>query len=435
MKWSTEAKVGLFTVIGLCLFAACVIFLGRLELFQPPQMQIIGEFQSVTGLKTGNQIKYSGVAVGRVTDMEVTAKGVTLTMEIKEDTEIPVDSEFILANDGILGDKFIQITPGHSKSYLKDGDKIRGDGQSDIDKTMKQATVLMEEINKTVGSINNIIGDVQTQTSLRNALRTTESIANNTAELTARMNQMVAANEGNLNEITANMANITRNMTDVTQQLDTSLTELNGDGQAASDMRAILSNLKTTTTSLNNMAASMEGVVTDPQSSKDIKETLHNTAQLTTKLNRLTGGDVDSRDDSGKKYPFKASANMELLYNTTLNKYNPNADFRLQFGKSMFTLGATNIGDDSHLELTYGKFVADDLLFRGGLFDGDVGIGLDYGLNGPFAISAAVMDLNDTRYRIRSEIRLFEDTYAVAQFIRPFSAENGGNFYGIRHVF
>lgn len=101
----------------------------------------------------------------------------------------------------------------------------------------------------------------------------------------------------------------------------------------------------------------------------------------------------------------------------------------------MFTLGATNIGDDSRLELTYGKYVADDFLFRGGLFDGDVGVGIDYGLNGPFSISAAVMDLNDTRYRIRSEVRLFEDTYAVAQFIRPFSAENGGNFYGIRHVF
>lgn len=164
---------------------------------------------------------------------------------------------------------------------------------------MRQATVLMEEANKTLGSINNVIGDAQTQAALRNALRTTEDIANNTAELTARMNQMVASNEGNLNEITTNMAGITRNMTDITNQLDTSLQELNGDGQAASDMRAILSNLRTTTNSLNNMASSMEGVVTDPQSSKDIKETLHNTAQLTTKLNRLTGGDVES-SDSGK---------------------------------------------------------------------------------------------------------------------------------------
>ena len=116
MKWSTEAKVGLFTVLGILLFTACVMFLGRMELFEPPQMKITGEFQSVTGLKTGNQIKYSGVAVGHVTGMQVTSKGVTLTMEINKATEIPDDSEFALANDGILGDKFIQVTPGKSKS-------------------------------------------------------------------------------------------------------------------------------------------------------------------------------------------------------------------------------------------------------------------------------------------------------------------------------
>ena len=48
MKWTTEAKVGLFTVIGIVLFAMCIIFLGRIELFQPPQMHITGEFKSVT---------------------------------------------------------------------------------------------------------------------------------------------------------------------------------------------------------------------------------------------------------------------------------------------------------------------------------------------------------------------------------------------------
>lgn len=434
MKFNTEAKVGLFTIIGLCLFAAAIIFVGRLELFEPPRMHITGDFQSVTGLKTGNQVKYSGVTVGRVSSMEVTAKGVTLTMDIDKDTEIPIDSEFALANDGILGDKFIQITPGRSQVFLKDGDMIRGDGHSDIDKTMQQATILMEEANKTLGSINNIIGDAQTQTSLRNALRSTEIIANNTAELTARFNQMALDNQGNINEITANMTDITRNMTAITGQLDTSLQNLDGDGQASRDMRTILDNLKTTTDTLNSMAASMQGIVTDPQSSQDIKETLHNTAQLTTKLNRLTGGDVDSRE-SGKKYPFKASANMELLYNTTKNKYNPNADFRLQFGQNLFTLGANNIGDGSRLELTYGKYVADQFSVRGGIFDGDVGVGVDYGMGGPFTISAAVMDLNDVRYRIRSEVRLFDDVYAIAQFIRPFSEENGGNFYGIRYVF
>lgn len=434
MKWSTEAKVGLFTVLGLILFTACVMFLGRMELFEPPQMKITGEFQSVTGLKTGNQIKYSGVTVGHVTGMQVTSKGVTLTMEINKATEIPDDSEFALANDGILGDKFIQITPGKSKRYLQEGDIIHGDGQSDIDKTMKQATQLMEEANKTLESINGIIGDQQTQNSLKNALRTTEVIANNTAMLTANMNDLLASNQGNLHEITNNMVDITRNMNDITAQFDSSLAQFNSDGQAGNDMRAIVDNLKTTTESINRMATSMEGVVTDPQSSQDLKETLHNTAQLTTKLNRLTGGDVKD-GESGKKLPFKVDSGFELLYNTTNKDIAVNGDVRFYSGRHALTLGATQLGDGSHLELTYGQELANRFMLRGGLFDGDIGLGVDYGLGSPFTLSAAIMDVNDYRYRIRSELRLTDDTYVIAQFIRPMDAEHGGNYFGIRQAF
>ena len=103
--------------------------------------------------------------------------------------------------------------------------------------------------------------------------------------------------------------------------------------------------------------------------------------------------------------------------------------------EGLVTAGGTHIGDGGNLELTYGKFLTDKWLLRGGLFDGDVGIGVDYGYGSPFMISLAAMDPNDQRYRIRGEFELFDDTYAVAQFVRPYSAENGGNYFGIKRVF
>lgn len=444
MKWTTEAKVGLFTVIGIVLFAMCIIFLGRIELFQPPQMHITGEFKSVNGLKPGNQVKYSGVSIGRIKDMTVTDTGVTVAMEIKEDTKIPEDSQFSLANDGILGDKYIQVTPGKSQTYLKDGATVTGEGDSAIDKTMQQASELMKEANKTLASINAVIGDKQTQTSLRNMLRTTEVIANNTAALTGQMNAMLSDNRGNVNEMAANMVKITNDMASITNQFDSSMKQFNSDGQTGNDMRAILTNLKQTTESIQHMAGSMEGVVTDPQSAADIKATLHNTAQLSTKLNRLTGGDVvdtatgeskSGGSSSGKKFGLQAQTGLEMLYNNQTDRYSPNFEFRLRAGQSAVSLGGTHIGDGGNLELTYGKFLTDKWLLRGGLFDGDVGIGVDYGYGSPFMISLAAMDPNDQRYRIRGEFELFDDTYAVAQFVRPYSAENGGNYFGIKRVF
>ena len=85
-------------------------------------MHITGDFQSVTGLKTGNQVKYSGVTVGRVSSMEVTAKGVTLTMDIDKDTEIPIDSEFAWPMMVFWAIEIhSKFTTGTIPSLLKDG--------------------------------------------------------------------------------------------------------------------------------------------------------------------------------------------------------------------------------------------------------------------------------------------------------------------------
>ena len=110
MKWTTEAKVGAFTIIGIALFIAGILFVGRIDIWAKPQMTITGDFAQVNGLKNGNQVKYSGVAIGNVSDIEITPHGVVVKMKVDEkNTKSPSDSIFTLGSDGFLGDKFIQI--------------------------------------------------------------------------------------------------------------------------------------------------------------------------------------------------------------------------------------------------------------------------------------------------------------------------------------
>ncbi len=456
MKWTTEAKVGAFTLIGVVLFVLAIIFVGKFSLFEPPQMKITGQFSTVLGLKEGNLIKYSGVQVGKVKKLTVTPKGVVVEMGIQKGTEIPIDSAFSLGNDGIVGDKFIQITPGHSTTMLASGDTIIGEGQSDMDKAVKSADEMMTEASRMIKSVNNVIGDEATQASLRNALRQSDQIMTNTALMTAQLNDMVTANKGNVNALTANMVSITNNMQSLTEQLDTSMKRLDGDGSATANMRQIAENMKTTTESVSHMAKSLEGVVTDPGSIEDVKTTLHNTAQLSSKLNRLTGGTPRTTKAATTKQAaantnntgtaesatlpdmpkrLAAETNLAMLYETKNGRYSPELNFRLFAGKHIMELGASHIGDGSALDLNYGQFLNDKFSLRGGIFDGDVGLGLDYGLGSPFSLSAAILDPNHRRYRFRSEFRLFGDTYGVAQLIRPYSAEHGGDYLGIQQKF
>lgn len=428
MKWTTEAKVGGFTLVGLLIFGMALLFLNRISLFEAPQIELKGDFKTVTGLKVGNAVKYSGVSIGKVKDFSVAPDGVVVTMQVDKDIKIPQDSSFSLANDGMLGDKFIQIKPGSSQVLLKDGSRVKGEGDSEIDKTLETANQMMMEANKLLASINGIIGDEQTQHSLRNALRTSEQIVNNTAALTGQMNQMVAANSQNVQVLTSNMVVITENMKSLTAQMDKALHDINGDGQAAGNLRTILANMKNTTDSVSKMAQSLEGVVTDPQTSQDLKTTLHNTAEISNKINSFTGG-------SGGLGNIKGQANGEVLYNTTKKEYDPNFNYRLFMGENLFELGANHIGNGTTVDLNYGKEIGKNFYVRGGLFEGQLGLGIAYGLRGPVALSAAVYDPNDVTYKIRGDIKLFDDTYAVMQWIAPFSSPYGGAFYGIRHVF
>ncbi len=136
MKWTTEAKVGAFTIVGVVLFVLGIIFVGRIDVFAKPQMTITGDFAQVNGLKNGNQVKFSGVAIGTVSDIEITPSGVVVKMKIDDKTQIPSDSTFTLGSEGFLGDKCIQISPGKSTVYLRDGDSVKGEGVDAMDKAI-----------------------------------------------------------------------------------------------------------------------------------------------------------------------------------------------------------------------------------------------------------------------------------------------------------
>lgn len=419
MKWTTEAKVGAFTIIGIALFIAGILFVGRIDIWAKPQMIITGDFEQVNGLKNGNQVKYSGVTIGTVSDIEITPRGVVVKMKIDESTQIPSDSTFSLGADGFLGDKYIQISPGTSKVYLQNGDTVRGEGSDAVDKAMRSAQKLMDGTEKMLQSINNIIGDPATQGALKHSLQSTAVMADNAVA-------------------------ITQNMADATAQLNAAAQQFNSDGNAGNDMRAILTNLKQTTERVDHMARSMESTVTDPKAQENIRETLHNTAQISARVNKLMGGkpyqsEASVNDTEGveveKKHSTKIEPSIDALYNTNDNEFRINGRIRAFNDKGMAEFGLSNIGDGTKFDLNAGKFINSKWLVRGGIFESELGLGVDYNLRGPVSLSAAMYDLNHRKYRIRSDIRLHKDTYGVIQMTRPFGSTNGGTYFGIKQVF
>ena len=64
MKWSQEAKVGVFSFIGILLFFVIIIQLSSAVLFGKSGFHVTAYFREAEGIEPGNPIHYAGVDVG-----------------------------------------------------------------------------------------------------------------------------------------------------------------------------------------------------------------------------------------------------------------------------------------------------------------------------------------------------------------------------------
>ena len=87
--------------------------------------QVRAVFDQALNLAQGAQVRVNGVSVGRVQKVEAKNYQALVTMDIREGTEIPVDSTARLRYDTPLGELIIQVTPGGSARDLADGDQFQ----------------------------------------------------------------------------------------------------------------------------------------------------------------------------------------------------------------------------------------------------------------------------------------------------------------------
>lgn len=123
---SVETAVGVFVVVGFACFAFIAIKLGNLEIMKTNNYSLTARFDTVTGLRLGAPVEIAGVKVGTVDNVHLDEKKfeAVLEMRIEPYIKLPKDTIASVRTAGILGDKFIKLTPGADTEHLADGDVI-----------------------------------------------------------------------------------------------------------------------------------------------------------------------------------------------------------------------------------------------------------------------------------------------------------------------
>ncbi|MFH7319262.1 outer membrane lipid asymmetry maintenance protein MlaD [Desulfurivibrio sp. D14AmB] len=123
-KKNLDLVVGLFILAGFFSFVYLSVNLGEFSPFSTKrQYQVHAEFGSISGLRRGAVVEIAGVAVGRVARIELGQRQRALvTMYIDREVELTDDAIASIKTQGIIGEKYISITPGGSDMVLADGD-------------------------------------------------------------------------------------------------------------------------------------------------------------------------------------------------------------------------------------------------------------------------------------------------------------------------
>jgi len=123
---SLELSVGLFVAAGLLSLLYLAVKLGDIGIIPSESYILEARFVSSSGLTEGAFVEVGGVRVGTVQNIRVDYENYESVVALALDPNIKLQDDAIasIRTSGIIGDKFVKITPGGSEIILEPGDEI-----------------------------------------------------------------------------------------------------------------------------------------------------------------------------------------------------------------------------------------------------------------------------------------------------------------------
>lgn len=120
-----EIIVGTFVLISAIVFLVGSFGKSSAGTYQSTY-SVTAKFDNVDGISSGSDVKISGIKIGSVNSFNLDNKDfrAVLNLSINSDVKLPYDSSIKVSSEGLLGSKYLSITPGADEEFLQDGDQI-----------------------------------------------------------------------------------------------------------------------------------------------------------------------------------------------------------------------------------------------------------------------------------------------------------------------
>lgn len=169
-----EFRIGFFVLLGVAALFIFIISQGQIARTKGYEIKVA--FNYVGGVEVGSPVRVSGVRVGEVKNVSIlyeVAPKVVLTLKLKQDIKISRYSQVTIRTLGIIGEKYVEITPSPEKEFLGRGDMIEGVDPFPLERFGNMAEDIVRNLNRVLVDVGKILGAGDTQKNLGNILANT----------------------------------------------------------------------------------------------------------------------------------------------------------------------------------------------------------------------------------------------------------------------
>ena len=182
MKIRNDIKAGLFVGISLFLVSSLILIMGREKQIFAKTSKFYATFTDVKGLSSGAPVRLGGIPIGRVSDVgfsqDLSDLRVHVTLLINNSylERIRPDSTVAIDTQGLLGDRFVSISPGSMPGSISAGSEIKSSESGDFQKVLTRAQSAVDNTAEIAERINKSLEGLTPDT-FRNIASATQSMA------------------------------------------------------------------------------------------------------------------------------------------------------------------------------------------------------------------------------------------------------------------
>lgn len=248
-------------------------------------------YDSIDGLTPSNPVRLNGLIVGQVKKIDILqdqGNKLLVTLELRKELLVTQGSRAVLADDGLLGGKVIQLTIKSGTAALNDGDMLVGTKESGLSTLIRAKTLpVLDNVDSLTYQLNRIVKQFDQTGVVLNKTLASANAAVETLDLTIAENRAgLRTTLANVNRLSASLIETERQLKPILSKVDTFADSLQGLQlkQTLVTVNKTIGNLQTILSDISKGRGSIGKLASDEQLYRNVNATTASLEKLLTDL-------------------------------------------------------------------------------------------------------------------------------------------------------